>query len=209
MADRPIIFSAPMVRALLEGRKTQTRRLITKSGALDAFAVFGPKFLLQSGNVDVRYAIGDRLYVRESLERANGEAVGYPADGSWLPNTPWQWRHDKLPSIHMPRRLSRLTLIVTDVRVQRLQEISEEDAIAEGIEPIDGPQGRAWKSYETYPDGTPHPHASVPNRSPITSYMELWNSLHGVGSWDANPWIVAITFYVAQRNIDAAEAQAA
>lgn len=219
MADRPIIFSAPMVRALMAGTKTQTRRLcawannpnspqLTYIVACDEPGWFGD----EEGEVQFRAfcAPGDRLYVREawshtgqgvwdiSAARLSGRGgVIYRADGELAGAKYW-------PSIHMPREFSRLTLTVTDVRVQRLQDCSEADAIAEGIECVDDPRGTAWKSYETCKDGSPHPHASVPNRSPLTSYRELWDSLHTAEgtTWVANPWVVAVTFAVHHGNID-------
>lgn len=186
MADRPIIFSAPMVRALLSGRKTQTRRVLrdpTGSGwyrhpktSQIVGCMGNPPPLLP-------YAPGDRLWVREALERANGEAIGYPADGDWLPNTPWRWQRRTLPSIHMPRWASRLTLTVTEVRVQRLQDISEEDARAEGAK---RPMAICEDDGTTYVDG----------------FANIWTSLHGPDAWDANPWVAAISFGVQRGNID-------
>lgn len=154
------------------------------------------------------YCPGDRLWVRESLERANGEAVGYPADGSWLPNTPWEWQRGGLPSIHMPRRLSRITLIVTRVKVERLQHISEADAIAEGIDDVTAEVAardktlRFWKRYR---DGSDLGYVDCP----IGSYASLWTEINGAGSWEANPWVVAVTFRPVLANIDAMEALAA
>lgn len=101
-----------------------------------------------------------------------------------------RWR----PSIHMPRWASRITLRITNVRVERLQDITEKDAIAEGIEGRPG----EWKSYEIIHEGAhkgkPHPHAAVPNRSAITSYRELWEQINGPPSWAANPWVWAVEF---------------
>ncbi|UAK24363.1 hypothetical protein [Sphingomonas nostoxanthinifaciens] len=213
MTDRPIIFSAPMVRALLDGRKTQTRRLIpgapTTAGWQcdpDHTAPSRCRFVADGGTPSlpciVRYAVGDRLYVRENIERANGEAVGFRADGSWLPNTPWRWERAMLPSIHMPREFSRLTLIVEDVKVERLQVISEHDARAEGAkrEPIGVPPGCTeafqWDhGQDTAPD-------YVGFGSAQSSFRHLWRSLHGTASWDANPFVVALTFRVVRKNID-------
>ncbi|CDO37633.1 hypothetical protein [Novosphingobium sp. KN65.2] len=231
MADKGIIFSAPMIRALLDGRKTQTRRLCAWANnpnspalsyivACDEPGWFGD----EEGEVQFRvpYAPGDRLYVREAhyfnhYEYADRRApkerpadltdeyICYCAteDDCEIQNEA-RWR----PSIHMPRWASRMFLAVTDVRVQRLQEISEDDAIAEGIEPVDYQGDRGWKSYETYPDGSPHPHATVPNRLARRSFEELWNSLHTTEGerWDDNPWIVAVSFDVHHRNIDAEKA---
>lgn len=208
MADRPIIFSAPMVRALLAGTKTQTRRLV-KPDMAAAFDRAGEKLLRRFPNQNGGpYAPGDRLWVREAFARVGDEEDDvhacpdlrvwsyYKADNV-VPEQ-YRWR----PSIHLPRWASRLTLTVTDVRAQRLQDISEEDAIAEGIERINDPRGICWRSYETLSNGKPHPHSIVPNRSAVISYRELWNSLHGPDAWDANPWVWAISFSVAHHNID-------
>lgn len=192
MTDRPILFSAPMVRAILEGRKTETRRVLRNQppddmGLVGLYApgltaVFGYIAPTNDFKVPLRFVPGDRLWVRESLECANGEAIGYPADGTWLPNDDWRWQREKLPSIHMPRWLSRITLIVTDVRVQRLTDIDRGDAMAEGFpgqNMAKGPDPRDW-------------------------FRDLWNGINadrGYG-WDVNPWVAAISFDPIFQNID-------
>lgn len=224
MADIGILFGAPMVRALLDGRKTQTRRVLPEKyrGILrPAHSVTnGPNGPMaheydRSWPVKTPYRPGDRLWVRERLERANGEAVGYPADGSWLPNTPWFWQRNSLPSIHCPRRLSRLTLTVTDVRVERLQDISEADAVAEGI--FTGKWGDFTDCLYEPADASLHP-AETPvfmapdddgdhfvKLSARDAYEVVWEEINGDGphDWQANPWVVAISFTVERRNIDA------
>lgn len=228
MTDRPIIFSGPMVRALLEGRKTQTRRVLNPQPVWDHGALgiedkagrwvfcantergFGEG--LPRSRFKMPYAPGDRLYVREahSLHRAHGQDFTTPANdhgkrwGPWsgLPiavspdktqvayyregfdrSGPPRWR----PSIHMPRWASRLTLPVTEVRVQRLQDISETDAKAEGAPAVGA---------ELCPPDCED------IRSHVWGFHDLWNSLHGRDAWDANPWVVAVTFTVDRRNID-------
>jgi len=172
VTDRPIIFSAPMIRALLDGRKTQTRRVLKPHG--DTFSA-------------PSYRRGDRLYVREAAH-IDGTSVNYradhPGDSAGL-----GWR----PSIHMPRWASRLTLTVTDVRVQQLQEISADDAVAEGC------HFKRWITgeYPFFDQGV-----EADNRQLVRMYRDLWNSLHGTGAWDANPWVVAISFTVQRGNID-------
>lgn len=214
MTDRPIIFSAPMVRALLDGRKTQTRRFICKRAAHDALAAFGPNFLTLPGNVDlVGYVTGDRLWVRENFMPAPMEtppkeprdtrwSIAYGAGGqaeTTAPTgyNPMLYNYERWsPSIHMPRWASRLTLIVTDVRVQRLQEISEADAIADGCScDSDG-----WRDYQM-----PATQCCATARD---SYRTLWNSLYGPEAWDANPWVSAISFRTIHANIDSTEAAA-
>lgn len=205
MTDRPILFSAPMVRALLDGQKTQTRRLIKKPATLNALAVFGPKFLLQRGNLDlINYAVGDRLWAREtwrpvhSGDRSQGARYRADHPDDWRDQTVWR------PAIHMPRWASRLTLIVTDVRVERLQDISEKDAVAEGIDGAGNILERTWYDYESPLDldGLPARVYSDPRRS----YASLWDTLHKPGQrWTDNPWVVAITFDTHHCNIDQME----
>lgn len=215
MSDRPIIFSAPMVRALLGGHKTMTRRLAW----IDYDCRKEENLRRRKASVWQLVMPGDRLWVRENAKlRSVGPASGdvsiiYQADtfdraqvkdhtlqaGETNPYRATLWT----PSIHMPRWASRLTLEVTATKIERLQDISETDAQAEGVEPVEVEgHPRAWKSYETYSDGTPHPHAAAPNREARTSFRELWDSLHGPGAWAANPVIVALTFTVMPINID-------
>lgn len=214
MADKGVIFSAPMVRALLDGRKTQTRRLcawannpmspaLTYIVACDEPGWFGD----EEGEVQfkVPYAPGDRLYVRESIylppkvvtERDMREGadtwpkVIYAEDdreGGRDMMERCKWR--SMPSIHCPRWASRLTLTVTDVRVQRLGHMTESDAMEEGVycERKEGwtATGESWWA------------------SPKIAFHQLWNSLHTKPGerWDDNPWIVAVSFTVDPRNID-------
>lgn len=224
MTDRPILFSGPMVRALLDGRKTQTRRVLADSHVCDDISSESAEDLELRGWVGfsngealgaarVRFAVGDRLWVRETWtarmthgwtianarSRMFDEEILYAADA--VDGIDGWW-----PSIHMPREFSRLTLTVSDVRVQRLQDISEDDAIAEGIEKdhaVGMPGVWGWHDY-LRGDDIAKRHFGCPRES----YRTLWDSLNakrGFG-WNVNPWIVALTFDVARRNIDAAEA---
>jgi hypothetical protein len=204
MTDRPIIFSAPMVRALLDGRKTQTRRVLKPQpdttsdpsgqgqwGSVNRYGYWRPVAEICPVQPD------DRLWVKETIrpqllrhiltgEELPGKwATAYDADGEDVVNSegfncvPW-WNHGgKLSPIYMPRWASRITLTVTDVRVQRVWEISEADAVAEG--------------FASYP----------PGRSAQIQFHAIWNSLHGPEAWDANPWVYALTFTVHYNNIDA------
>jgi hypothetical protein len=189
VTDRPIIFSAPMVRALLDGRKTQTRRLrYVKHGAG------------QQESVWVRVQPGDRLWVRESVRydwARGGGAWILRADDTGLLGvrgrtletpTPHRWPTGSCPSIHMPRWASRITLTVTEVRRQLLQDISEEDATAEGARTAYG------EPFDQNSDLSDH-----------RRFHLLWTHLHGADAWDANPEVVALTFTVARRNIDLAQ----
>lgn len=200
MGDMGIIFSAAMVRALLDGRKTQTRRLLSDAPKGDwhcdrvgerlmwVAAPGSPKL-----PVRLAYTPGDRLYVREAWSHT-GEGVWSIADARMAINGRPMYRADHSgseplrwwPSIHMPRNFSRLWLAVTDVRVQRLQDVSEADAEAEGVQMV---------ALRNYRDG----------------YAVLWNSLHTEPGtrWEDNPWIVAVSFDVRRGNIDAETRDAA
>ncbi|MGF7152580.1 hypothetical protein [Novosphingobium gossypii] len=237
MADKGIIFSAAMVRALLDGRKTQTRRLcawannpnsppLSRIVPLDhAPGWFGD----EEGEVcfSAGYAPGQRLYVREAWtlrgQFTDVVEVGYRASenrghteyveqwpvavavpGKAKPGRPapkWPEWPKYGPSIHMPRWASRMWLAVTEVRVQRLQECSEADAIAEGIEGFACIGGQAWRDY-----GGGSGFNKTDPASPATrSYHTLWNSLHTAEDerWEDNPWVVAVTFKVHHGNLDA------
>lgn len=209
MTDRPILFSAPMVRALLDGTKTQTRRVakfITEDAAGDfsAKTSFGGVIGMSEHAVAFHAAyfspwqIGDRLWVRETwraTERWDGHApskipVGYmPIEYLATPAPPREMGKTRA-KIHMPRWASRLTLTVTDVRVERLQDISAADAIAEGIESDED----YWLDY-IYPTIRKFV-------DPRDSYRSLWDSINGDGAWEQNPWVVALTFDVRKGNID-------
>lgn len=236
MRERPILFSAPMVCAILEGRKTQTRRVLKpqpfwNGGSYDrerheircyCDALPPGALLRRVGGVRHGYVasnyedgdegvagvfIGDRLWVRETWRYARephcrcpqasmadpcdrwkaGEGcesvkgkVLYRADGEIATG---RWR----PSIHMPRWASRITLEVTGVKVERLQDISEADAKAEGAAWHDG--GQIHHSGWRHDWGDVHADAR-------SSFARLWNTINGPGAWDQNPWVSAYTFKV-------------
>ncbi|MET3648081.1 hypothetical protein [Phyllobacterium ifriqiyense] len=231
MADRPILFSAPMVRALLEGRKTQTRRIIKPRGHASLFdGTWSDSYVLDPGNAlwrarDVRFKVGDRLYVREAWRvearldkkaprdiKTNYPGVKYIAtDEPDFFGIEGKYRQ----AMHMPRWASRITLLVTDVRVERLQDCSEEDAIAEGIFVIPINDDVRSNFYDqdwakALPDNTIF--YSAPDDDDdhcmrlkaVEAYERLWNSINderGLG-WETNPWVVAVTFEVLKQNID-------
>jgi hypothetical protein len=250
MADRPILFSGPMVRAILDGTKTQTRRVLKpqietfdvapgRSCAIEiAWDVDDGKGRIWKGSYPagatefgwkkgtgvlttqtVPYAPGDRLWVRETFVVECCQETGWYEpphdDGRPLQVTEcsywgryWAQPHyratDKAPdldigddepgvewrpSLHMPRWASRLTLTVTDVRVQRIQDISEEDAVAEGVDAISMADVKRQSAWSRRHD-----------------FAQLWDSINGKregANWDANPWVVAVSFAAEKRNIDA------
>jgi hypothetical protein len=232
MTDLPIIFSAPMVLALLAGRKTQTRRLAWKntvwapdlaSERLEDFELRGWECRKANDGWEVRKPSpwqkvqpGDRLYVREAWRVGRkydatpprslpprrmsvifqaGGSMGNADNGKFEPDFAWpypnintacgSWIGKERRSFHMPRWASRLTLIVEAVKVENLKEISHDDAVAEGcyrIEPCpEYPHGKTWGRL---------------------GFAQLWDSLHGVGAFDASPEVVALTFRVVKENID-------
>jgi hypothetical protein len=195
--ERGILFSAPMVRALLDGSKTQTRRVAKprrNPSLLDGS--WTDNYVLNPGNrdwlmLDNPYGQpGDRLWVRETHRPIFGQTCGligvdYQAD----PREKWERLGDapdcliKLkwtPSIHMRREYSRILLEVVSVRVERLQDISDQDAIAEGI----GLNALAIGAPLTGTDKT----------IPYGMYRSLWEDINGAGSWDANPWVWVVEF---------------
>lgn len=221
MVDRPILFSAPMVCAILREieqpgtGKTQTRGVLPNIEAIDDgdFHIFnggGGLFGVAEADVPraaldfVRFDVGDRLWVRESLSVASNDQgarwLAYAADGKdvW-PQTLWHKDRNSVPSIHMPRWASRITLTVTEVRVQRLQEISEADALAEGVNPLDS----ELQSYRAESDGDGRIVSSQERRTRIPAFRRLWDSINADRApWDSNPWVVAVTFTPAPGNID-------
>jgi hypothetical protein len=225
MKERPILFSAPMVRALLAGTKTQTRRVCKPLASVQREGVHLNKDVdgqwMASyiavhqglgGTEDVRQWFpcpygqpGDRLWVRECFAAwwvtATGKRshpMGYRADiddpnwDGFGHDDPWWLTAKWEPSIHMPRAFSRITLEVTEVRVQRLQDITEEECFAEGIprsagdRPIRGMEAVLVEGGPLRRDGGV--------LAPTDCYQSLWDTINGRGAWALNPWIWAITF---------------
>lgn len=185
MKERPILFSGPMVNAILDGRKTQTRRVVKPQGAIltdelaRSLGVRPPETKNQPVIACPYGAVGDRLWVREtwfSPPKPNNECIGFAADREYPPDVVYR----KRPSIHMPRWASRITLEVTGVRVERLQDISDADCVAEGCP--------GWYS-PMHPD-----QGNTDGRTPSEEYRDLWESIHGPKSWEANDWVWVVEF---------------
>ncbi|MFN7883209.1 MAG: hypothetical protein ACK5PF_09385 [bacterium] len=218
MADYPMIFSAPMVLALLDGRKTQARRVLKEQRHVATPAMVGGRSQWQGfsgaklGDVVLRYAPGDRLWVKEAwrTQPANDHLRPSELDPAtatvWFDaSSDWQYDYEKPRYRHarfMPRWASRLTLTVTDVRVQRVQDISEEDAVAEGIERLVGSKGPNHFSRQIC--GKWSGSFNAPTAQDV--YADIWNTLHGPDAWDRNPWVAAYTFTVHNGNIDGGKA---
>ncbi len=176
-----------MVRAILAGEKTQTRRL-TRGRGLEWLAPggFSPDFVaLKENHMCPHGDVGDRLWVRESIRRLpppNDDCSVYIADGAGTVADCWPWKAKALPAIHCPRGLSRIDLEITDVRVQRLQDITEEDARAEGCRPADPATGRECILQPEMGSCRLH-------------FQSLWDVINGKrATWASNPWVWAITF---------------
>lgn len=203
MKERPILFSGPLLPAILEGRKTQTRRGAVKTSRPDVvapvdFDAVECALEIENKQTGIRCwkpcpygKPGDRLWVRETWQHSNHPlgpydescSVFYRADylddphgpdGERSPEGKYRtWR----PSIHMPRAACRIVLEITAVRVERLQDISTEDAIAEG---------------------TRGGHGSIPgypyNATPQEHFQHVWEEINGRGSWAVNPWVWVVEF---------------
>ncbi|WP_434697102.1 hypothetical protein [Pseudomonas aeruginosa] len=216
--ERPILFNDQMVRAILEGRKTVTRRVVTpQPDFLGSMVDPNTPFKTLDAGLHARITCpygqpGDRLWVRETWTDVNmcgAPALAYRADedirdlmeepgflddrGAFNYDDPrvkpypfacWYAELDQArwrPSIHMPRWASRILLEVTAVRVERLQDISDPGALAEGVE-LEG-EGVCWAGA-----------AGTASDSPVDSFRLLWELINGAGSWNANPWVWVVEF---------------
>jgi hypothetical protein len=197
--EHPILFSTEMVKAILENRKTMTRRVVkpqprgklvildktsASRGVFDFVEKYNETHFCPYGQV------GDRLWVRETCQypiNRDGTPVKkaiYKADLSDADieseACDWDWN----PSIFMPRWASRITLKITNIKVERLQEITEEDAIAEGI-PAFAPKG-----------------VRVSSTIPRKHFASLWDKINSKNGyeWSVNPWVWVISFWVVEHN---------
>lgn len=199
MKERPILFSAPMVRALLNGKKTQTRRIVKPqperndkgtlmwgTGRRTGMQSFGVDGLDVPPGVFARCPYGkpgDRLWVREAWQvhtmfdhlpprDISQSHVWYIADDGYKAEPRYR------QGMFMPRWASRITLELTSVRVERLQQISTADALAEGV--------------NVHPDHHGKPATSI--YGPVQAYRDLWEQINGPDSWDTNPWVWVVGF---------------
>ncbi|BEN67476.1 ASCH domain-containing protein [Serratia marcescens] len=218
MKERPVIFNGEMVRAILDGRKTQTRRVIKVQ---PESKTFGLRKIIESENAseEGKYywslsdalgisrarsnpflcpfgQVGDRLWVRETFagHYLDDDQIQDIKDGRCKAKCLCEYRADYgddaecadgwTPSIHMPRWASRITLEITAVRVERLNDISQEDAQAEGME-LTG-----WVPSYSNPDNAGFDETFTP----YDNFAMLWQSIYGEESWRANPWVWVIEF---------------
>lgn len=199
MSERGIIFSSAMVQALLAGRKTQTRRLASSplANILTGSTLYVRETVraieLEDGTDEIEFAAGGTKPIENSAAGGErwSELAHYGGKGRRFSKRdaggvagPW------VPAIHMPKWSSRLWLDLLGSRIEPLQEISKADAVAEGIE-LEGGAADRWRDYRNP--------AGAGFWSPILSYASLWVSLHGAGSWESNPDVLALSFRVEER----------
>ena len=209
MKERPILFSAAMVRAILAGTKTQTRRVLrvqpprwcttfgwsalTPPGMVEGRGRYVDEQGVDHGPaskfIPVPYAVGDRLWGKEAIRHIGDGRSEYIADGSLTVADAWPWKNKALPGMYCPRGLSRIKGPVTAIRVQWLQDISAEDSLAEGV-----PRASVCgcevcrRSVQMCPADA---------SEQVMAYAALWDSINRKRpgcSWDANPCVVAVTF---------------
>lgn len=207
MKERPILFSAPMVRAILDGTKTQTRRVVKQQPIYDGRFAGNWKLVGKNGHEAATCSplvaelcpygqLGDRFWVREAWKAHSTfdhlaprdipySHVWYMADDGYKAESRFR------QSMFMPRWASRITLEITGVRVERLQDISEADAIAEGVESF---TYQGITTYRNYALSDEWAEVSPMLESPIESYRTLWESINGPESWAANPWVWVVEF---------------
>jgi hypothetical protein len=206
--ERPILFSAPMVRALLAGSKTQTRRPYKVRKHPDAGCEIAASELVREPQHVVDrtcpYGLpGDRLWVRETLACTSCHGTWYDADEGEICKVidddrayalSERYGSDyffnevrKIPSIHMPRWASRILLEVVSVRVERLTDCSVTDAMAEGVKPDDLRQFAVFGANSIQ-------RAAIRRIAALAPYQRLWESINGTGSWAANPWVWVVEF---------------
>lgn len=229
MTERGMIFNAEMVRVILDGRKTQTRRIMKAQpsedftpmnmaleadykarwytpGIVDKDGYLQPagKEVFGVANENEGYscpfgAVGDRIWVRETWARYNIDQDSH--DMAYRATIPEDWPESGRwrPSIHMPRWASRITLEITDVRVERLNAISEQDAQSEGVHTEVWDQTVVARNYAAIDEffqfwSEDMPHYVEMNQLYRSSFRSLWESIYGAENWQANPWVWVIEF---------------
>ncbi len=224
MADKPILFSAPMVRALLREianpgtGKTQTRRVVEPYEPKAGSKPVRDRLVIGKTTIDdhlaistrgflPKYAVGNRLWVREAWRSYHRYDAKPPRD--LKPSSPIYYEAGEIgedeisvmrgklrPSMFMPRWASRITLEVTGVKVERLQNCSRKDAIAEGLIRVVAPATAVEMGCDYGFEGDSR------FGSPVSAYAALWDHINGSGAWDKNPWVAAYTFRPILGNID-------
>jgi len=208
--EKPILFSTSMVQAILEGRKTQTRRVIKPQPGPElkffgwqvpeyTHVAFGNNFRIESKHRNPYGQSGDLLWVRETTIRNNNSNTYWPVADGYVKTADYE---KTIPSIHMPKAAARIWLQVKDVKVERVNDISEKDIIAEGVRiPVNGPNNVVFVLGEEN-----SAISFLPERKEGEKYTqfqllkafwaELWCKVNSRKSWDANPWVWVVEFEV-------------
>ena len=218
-----ILFKSDMVKAIVEGRKTQTRRKhgnltdvlqppdgwVNQGLASDGEFWFFNKSITCNHTVKPRYQVGDTVYIKEALQRIprfyveytgyHTEAI-YKIDGKFVDGVNWVWKHDTLSPMFLPEALARYFIEILDVKAQRLQEITFRDARAEGILTFDSENHDPTNDGVGYNRGAP----GLPMRYESTiAYMDLWNSINKPPyDWESNCWVFVYTFKLADKGAE-------
>lgn len=193
MKETGLMFKAPLVRSILSGQKTQTRRIVKPTPADDQelttiVPLGGRPYAFSHERIDpqnlrrIRWECpmghpGDLIYVRETFsQHPEWGQLAFRADGEEFEDADgWLWEPKWKPAIHMPKELARIWLEITGVRVERLQEITPDNCIAEGAWPVE--QRELGRGHEA-----------------VSAFRELWESTGG--DWAANPWVWVVDFKV-------------
>lgn len=182
----PILFSTPMVQAILQGRKTQTRRVIKDELLQNSTPDDDLEFLLLT--IKYKYKVGDVLWVRETFIEKDNLYFKY-ASVAEIWQREWKWK----PSIFMPKEACQIFLKVKSIRVERLQDISEDDAEKEGIRPI---ANHCFFNYLSKDEWFDHPYAAK------LSFQSLWISINKEDSWKFNPFVFVYEFEIIEKPLD-------
>lgn len=202
MRTKPMLFSTEMVQANLAGRKTNTRRIVDDihTGFLE-WAFKEKKNLADWISRNAKYQFGDVLWVRESfctfVSETGGLRTHYKASENWafLQAAKLYWK----PSIHMPKEKARIFLKILNVRVERLQDISAADAIAEGILPLTMSNAQLIEMGQLYFDYSKEPEMFNNGLDPISSFKTLWQKINGIDSWKENPFVWVYEYKVVDK----------
>lgn len=201
MEIKPILFSTPMVQAILDGRKTQTRRVI-KPYPTGVFEQISPGLCMDRHaslnntiSIKSKYQIGDFLWVRETWQRSEYTLNGFTYKAYAHSEKTGKWK----PSIFMPKEAARIFLKVTNVRKERLHDLSKDDAVKEGIEPIEVWNDKLVSDQNIFKNYLKDLRGPL---SPRLSFFTLWESINGKESLGNNPWVWVYDFERIERPIN-------
>lgn len=206
MKTKPILFSTEMVKANLAGRKNKTRRIVDEKhyGFLE-YAFSNKSNLADWISKNAEHKIGDILWVRETFEIFPVENASVFNNESSVVNH-YQYKADQTecfikwkPSIHMPKEAARMFLKILNVRVERLQDISKEDCINEGILPLNMSSGQLEEMGQVYFDYSKPKRLFNDGLDPLNSFKSLWESINGKGSWNENPFVWVYEYKIIEK----------